>query len=162
MAKAPVVPLLMVWFTLLFALCLQVMPLAEGWQVYRPEWLGLMLVYWCMRAPDRVGVFHGFVLGLLLDLIEGVPLGQNALVLSLLAFLSALVYPRFRTYSLVQQAVLVLILLGLIQLLEQWVRTLTGNYAIHLAFLIPSLISAVLWPWLATMFHALERRLFAR
>lgn len=162
MAKAPVVPLLVVWFTLLFALCLQVMPLAEGWQVYRPEWLGLMLVYWCMRAPDRVGVFHGFVLGLLLDLIEGVPLGQNALILSLLAFLSALVYPRFRTYSLVQQAVLVLVLLGLIQLLEQWVRTLSGNYAIHLAFLIPSLISAVLWPWLATMFHALERRLFAR
>ncbi|MGY4878058.1 rod shape-determining protein MreD [Vreelandella aquamarina] len=162
MAKAPVVPLLVVWFTLLFALCLQVMPLAEGWQVYRPEWLGLMLVYWCMRAPDRVGVFHGFVLGLLLDLIEGVPLGQNALILSLLAFLSALVYPRFRTYSLVQQAVLVLVLLGLIQLLEQWVRTLAGNYAIHLAFLIPSLISAVLWPWLATMFHALERRLFAR
>ena len=162
MAKAPVVPLLVVWFTLLFALCLQVMPLAEGWQVYRPEWLGLMLVYWCMRAPDRVGVFHGFVLGLLLDLIEGVPLGQNALILSLLAFLCALVYPRFRTYSLVQQAVLVLVLLGLIQLLEQWVRTLTGNYAIHLAFLIPSLISAVLWPWLATMFHALERRLFAR
>lgn len=162
MAKAPVVPLLVVWFTLLFALCLQVMPLAEGWQVYRPEWLGLMLVYWCMRAPDRVGVFHGFVLGLLLDLIEGVPLGQNALIFSLLAFLSALVYPRFRTYSLVQQAVLVLVLLGLIQLLEQWVRTLAGNYAIHLAFLIPSLISAVLWPWLATMFHALERRLFAR
>ena len=162
MAKAPVVPLLVVWFTLLFALCLQVMPLAEGWQVYRPEWLGLMLIYWCMRTPTRVGVFHGFVLGLLLDLIEGVPLGQNALVLSLLAFLSALVYPRFRTYSLVQQAVLVLVLLGLIQLLEQWVRTLTGNYAIHLAFLIPSLISAVLWPWLATMFHALERLLFAR
>jgi len=162
MAKAPVVPLLVIWFTLLFALCLQVMPLAEGWQVYRPEWLGLMLIYWCMRAPDRVGVFHGFVLGLLLDLIEGVPLGQNALILSLLAFLSALVYPRFRTYSLVQQAVLVLVLLGLIQLIEQWVRTLTGNYAIHLAFLIPSLISAVLWPWLATLFLALERRLFAR
>ncbi|MGS2743112.1 rod shape-determining protein MreD [Halomonas sp. LS-001] len=162
MAKAPVVPLLVVWFTLLFALCLQVMPLAEGWQVYRPEWLGLMLIYWCMRAPSRVGVFHGFVLGLLLDLIEGVPLGQNALIFSLLAFLSALVYPRFRTYSLVQQAVLVLVLLGLIQLLEQWVRTLAGNYAIHLAFLIPSLISAVLWPWLATMFHALERRLFSR
>lgn len=161
MAKAPVVPLTMVWFTLLFALCLQVMPLAEGWQVYRPEWLGLLFIYWCMRAPDRVGVFHGFVLGLLLDLIEGVPLGQNALTLSVLAFLCALVYTRFRTYSLVQQALLVLVLLGLVQLLEQWVRTLSGDFSIHLAFLIPSFISAVLWPWLATMFLALERRLFS-
>lgn len=159
MARAPIVPLLVVWLTLLLALCLQAMPLAEGWQVYRPDWLGLMLIYWCMRVPDRVGVLHGFVLGILLDLLEGVPLGQNALTLSLLAFLCALVYPRFRAYSLVQQAVIVLVLLGIVQLLEQWVRTFLGNFSIHLAFLIPSLISAVLWPWLATMFYALEKRL---
>lgn len=159
MARAPIVPLLVVWLTLLFALCLQAMPLAEGWQVYRPDWLGLMLIYWCMRVPDRVGVLHGFVLGLLLDLLEGVPLGQNALTLSLLAFLCALVYPRFRAYSLVQQAVIVLVLLGIVQLLEQWLRTFLGDFSIHLAFLIPSLISALLWPWLATMFHALEKRL---
>ncbi|MCL7928922.1 rod shape-determining protein MreD [Halomonas llamarensis] len=159
MARAPFVPLLVVWLTLLFALCLQAMPLAEGWQVYRPDWLGLMLIYWCMRVPDRVGVLHGFVLGLLLDLLEGVPLGQNAMTLSLLAFLCALVYPRFRAYSLVQQAVIVLVLLGIVQLLEQWVRTFWGDFSIHLAFLIPSLISALLWPWLATMFYALEKRL---
>ncbi|WP_445158039.1 rod shape-determining protein MreD [Halomonas sp. E14] len=151
-----------VWLTLLLALCLQVMPLAEGWQLWRPDWLGLMLIYWCMASPDRVGVFHGFVFGLLLDLIEGATLGQNALVLSLLAFLAALVYPRFRTYSLVQQALLVLVLLGLVQLAEQWLRTLFGPFTMHLAFLIPSLIGAALWPWLATMFQAFERHLANR
>lgn len=159
MARAPVVPLVVVWFSLILALCLQVMPLAEGWQVYRPEWIGLMLIYWCMRSPDRVGVFHGFVLGLLLDLVEGTALGQHALILSLLAFLCALVYPRFRAYSLVQQSLLVLVLLGLVQLVEQWLRTLTGEFSIHLSFLMSALISAFLWPWLATMFKALERRL---
>ncbi len=148
-----------IWLTLLLALCLQVMPLAEGWQIWRPDWLGLMLIYWCMAAPARVGVFHGFVLGILLDLIEGAPLGQNALTLSLLAFLSALISPRFRTYSLVQQALLILVLLGLVQLVEQWLRTLFGPFSMHLAFLIPSLIGAALWPWLATMFQAFERRL---
>ncbi|KFC49863.1 rod shape-determining protein MreD, partial [Halomonas sp. SUBG004] len=61
MARAPMVPLVVVWLSLVLALCLQVMPLADGWQVFRPEWVGLMLIYWCMRAPDRVGVFHGFV-----------------------------------------------------------------------------------------------------
>lgn len=134
MARVPVVPLIVVWFSLVLALCLQVMPLAEGWQVYRPEWIGLMLIYWCMRAPDRVGVFHGFILGVLLDLIEGTSLGQHALILSLLAFLCALVYPRFRAYSLVQQSVLVLVLLGLVQLVEQWLRTLTGEFSIHYPF----------------------------
>lgn len=158
MARAPFVPLLFIWFTLLLALCLQVMPLAEGWQVFRPEWLGLMLIYWCMRVPDRVSVFHGFVLGLLLDLIEGTLLGQHALTLSVLAFLCALVYPRFRAYSLIQQAVLVMVLLGLMQLTEQWLRTLVGEFSIHLTFLYSALVSAVLWPWLATMFRALEQR----
>ncbi|TVP48836.1 MAG: rod shape-determining protein MreD [Halomonas sp.] len=161
MARAPIVPLLFVWLSLALALCLQVMPLAEGWQVYRPEWLGLMLIYWCMRTPDRVGVFHGFVLGILMDLIEGTALGQHALIYALLAFLCALVYPRFRAYSLVQQSALVLVLLGLVQLVAQWLRTIVGDFSIHLAFLIPSLISAVLWPWLSTMFQALERRLAA-
>ncbi|GEN23931.1 rod shape-determining protein MreD [Halomonas cupida] len=158
MATSVRVSLLWIWFTLLFALCLQVMPMAEGWQVWRPDWLGLMLLYWCMHQPERVGVFHGFVLGLLLDLIEGAPLGQNALTLSLLAFLSALVYPRFRTYSLVQQAVLIFVLLGLSQLVEQWLRTLFGPFSMHLSFLLPSLIGAALWPWLATLFQALRRR----
>ncbi len=62
---------------------------------------------------QRVGVIHGFVLGLLLDLIEGAPLGQNALTLSLLAYLFLLLYQRFRVYSIWQQAVLVFVLLGI-------------------------------------------------
>ncbi len=159
MATSPPANLLWIWVTLLLSLCLQVMPLADGWQVWRPDWLGLMLIYWCMREPLRVGVFHGFVLGLLVDLIEGAPLGQNALLLSLLAFLCALVYARFRAYSLVQQAVLIFVLLGMVQLVEQWLRALFGPFSMHLSFLLSALIGAVLWPWLTTLFEALGRRL---
>lgn len=151
--------MLLIWSSLLLALCLQVMPLSDVWLMWRPDWLGLMLIYWCVAAPQRVGVMHGFTLGLLLDLIEGSPLGQNALTLSLLAFLCALVYQRLRAYSLVQQAVLVFVLLGIVQLVEQWLRTIFGPFSIHLAFLLPSLIGAVLWPWLFTMLQALRRRL---
>lgn len=151
--------LAVIWLSLLLALCLQVMPLPDAWLIWRPEWLGLMLIYWCVSAPQRVGVFYGFVLGLLLDLIEGAPLGQNALVFSLLAYLSLLVYPRMRAYALIQQAVLVFVLLGIAQLVEQWLRTLLGPFSINLAFLLSALIGAVLWPWLFTMLQTLRRRL---
>lgn len=157
MTRATALSMIGIWTSLLLALCLQVMPLADGWQIWRPDWLGLMLIYWCMQAPDRVGVLHGFVLGILVDLIEGALLGQSALMLSLLAFLAALVYPRFRPYSLVQQAMLVLVLLGTVQLLEQWLRTLLGPFSIHLSFLLPSLIGALLWPWFSTLLQALRR-----
>lgn len=159
MASSRLYSMLMIWVSLLLALCLQVMPLADVWLMWRPDWLGLMLIYWCVVAPQRVGVLHGFVLGLLLDLIEGTPLGQNALILSLLAFLCALVYQRLRAYSLVQQALLIFIMLGIVQLVEQWLRTIFGPFSIHLAFLLPSLIGALLWPWLFTMLQALRRRL---
>ncbi|WP_027966481.1 rod shape-determining protein MreD [Halomonas halocynthiae] len=157
MARVSALGMVGIWFSLFLALCLQVMPLADEWQIWRPDWLGLMLVYWCMQAPDRVGVFHGFVLGVLLDLIEGAPLGQSALLLSLLAFLAALIYSRFRHYSMLQQAIMILVLLGTVQLLEQWLRTLVGPFSIHLSFLLPSLISALLWPWLSTLMRALRR-----
>lgn len=151
--------LLMIWLSLLLALCLQVMPLPDAWLIWRPDWLGLTLIYWCVSTPQRVGVFHGFVLGLLLDLIEGSPLGQNALMLSLLAYLSLLVYQRMRAYALVQQAVLVLVLLGIAQLTEQWLRTIFGPFSINLAFLLPALIGAILWPWFFTLLQAVRRRL---
>ncbi|MGO2132303.1 MAG: rod shape-determining protein MreD [Halomonas sp.] len=157
MARVSALGMAGIWLSLFLALCLQVMPLADEWQIWRPDWMGLMLVYWCMQTPDRVGIFHGFVLGILLDLIEGAPLGQNALLLSLLAFLAALIHSRFRHYSMVQQAVMVLVLLGTVQLLEQWLRTLIGSFSIHLSFLLPSLISALLWPWLSTLLRALRR-----
>ncbi|MDW5378616.1 rod shape-determining protein MreD [Halomonas sp. HP20-15] len=147
------------WISLLLALCLQVMPLPDAWLIWRPDWLGLILIYWCVVAPQRVGVFHGFILGLLLDLIEGAPLGQNALVMAMVAFLALLVYQRMRAYALVQQAVLVFVLLGIAQLLEQWLRTIFGPFAINLAFLLPALIGAVLWPWFYTLLQVLRRRL---
>lgn len=147
------------WVSLLLALCLQVMPLPDVWLIWRPDWLGLILIYWCVIAPQRVGVFHGFLLGLLLDLIEGAPLGQNALVMALVAFLALLVYQRMRAYALVQQAVLVFVLLGIAQLLEQWLRTIFGPFVINLAFLLPALIGAVLWPWFYTLLQVLRRRL---
>lgn len=147
------------WISLFLALCLQVMPLPDAWLVWRPDWLGLVLIYWCVVAPQRIGVFHGFILGLLLDLIEGAPLGQNALVMALIAFLALLVYQRMRAYALVQQAVLVFVLLGIAQLLEQWLRIIFGPVAINLAFLLPALIGAVLWPWFYTLLQMLRRRL---
>ena len=151
--------LLTIWLSLLLAMCLQVMPLPDAWLIWRPDWLGLILVYWCVVSPQRVGVFYGFALGLLLDLIEGSPLGQNALVFSLLAYLALLLYQRMRAYALVQQAVMVFILLGIVQLVEQWLRTIFGPFSINLAFLLSALIGAVLWPWFFTLLQAVRRRL---
>ena len=84
---------------------------------------------------------------------------MRLVTLSLLAYMCLLLYQRLRAYSIWQQAVMIFVLLGIVQLIEQWLRTIFGPVSIHLAFLLPALIGAVLWPWLFTMLQALRRRL---
>lgn len=147
------------FFSFLAALVLQVMPLPEQWLLWRPDWLGLVLIYWCIIAPRHVGVFHGFGLGLLLDLLQGSPLGQHALLYALVAFLILLLYQRMRIYTLWRQALLVTLVLALMQLMEQWLSATVTGRTLHLEFVYAALLSGALWPWLFTLMQVVRRRL---
>ena len=65
-------------FTFIIALLLTVIPLPEGLRFLRPDWVGLVLIYWCMALPHRVGVASGWFMGLMVDLLTGTLLGQHA------------------------------------------------------------------------------------
>ena len=82
--------------TFLVAIVLSIMPGPTWAESFRPDWVGLVLIYWCIAVPERVGVGTGFVLGLIMDVLYGALLGSNALVKSLLVFLAEL-RKRLRT-----------------------------------------------------------------
>ncbi|WP_456267585.1 rod shape-determining protein MreD [Kushneria sp. AK178] len=142
----------------LCALMLQVMPLPEEWLLWRPNWVGLVLIYWCIIAPYRVGVFHGFLVGILIDLLQGTPLGESALMYAIIAFLTLLLYQRMRIYALWRQALLVTLVLALMQLFEQWLRALLLNAPLHLEFVYAAVLGGILWPWLFTLMQIIRRR----
>ena len=123
--------------TFFLALVLAVFPLPAWAQWARPEWVALVLIYWVIALPQRVGILVAFAVGLLLDAIEGAYLGQNALSLSVVAFLALVMYQRLRVFNIWQQAGVVFLLLGLYQLLCQWIQNLTGSGASSLMFLLP-------------------------
>ena len=146
-----------VFATFLLAYILAVVPL-PGWLLWaRPEWLALTLVYWAIALPHRVGVFTGLILGVLLDILEGAVLGQNAFSLAVLAFLSATLYQRMRVYNLWQQAAMVFLLIGINQLICQWIQNLQGVAAQSPVFLLPAFTSALLWPVVLHVLRALRR-----
>ncbi|ANF57504.1 rod shape-determining protein MreD [Halotalea alkalilenta] len=147
-----------VWVTLMISLVLQVMPMPESMLLLRPHWLAMTLIYWCLALPRQVGVFHGFCAGLLLDLLEGTPMGQNALLLSVVAFLALLLYQRMRVYSLWQQAPMVMVITGLVLLGEQWLRVAFGVSRLHVQFIFSALLSGMLWPWFFTLMLNVRRR----
>ncbi|NND68801.1 MAG: rod shape-determining protein MreD [Halioglobus sp.] len=143
--------------TFLFAYTLAVVPFPLWLQWSRPEWLALTLVYWTIALPQRVGITTALVLGIGLDVLEGAVLGQNAFALVVLTFLSLLLYQRLRVYSLWQQSGVVFLLVGINQLICQWVQNLEGMGATSLLFLLPAFTSALLWPVVLTSLRSLRR-----
>lgn len=143
--------------TLAIGLWLSIIPLPEWARWARPEWVALILIYWVLALPHRVGVGVAFTVGLVLDLVEGAPPGENALALMLVAYLGLILYQRMRMYTPWQQAGIVFVLIGLNQLLCHWVQTLTTKVTPTMLFLLPALISALLWPTMLPLLRKIRR-----
>ena len=141
----------------LLAYVLAVLPLPQWLQWGRPEWLALVLIYWTIALPHRVGILTGLLLGLGLDALEGAVLGQNAFALVVVALLCLTLYQRLRVFNLWQQAAVVFVLVGINQLVCQWVQNLEGVGIRSQLFLLPAVSSALLWPVVLHLLRFLRR-----
>ncbi len=132
--------------TFLIALLLTIMPMPDWMRYIRPDWVGLVLIYWCMALPERVGVVSGWLSGLLVDLLTGAVLGQHALALTVVAWLTIRFHQRVRLFPMLQQAATVLVLLVLHQLLALWISRFIGRPGAGWYFWAPSFIGMLTWP----------------
>ncbi len=145
-------------FSFIVALLLTTIPLPDGLRPYRPDWVGLVLIYWCLAVPDRVNVGYGWVTGLLMDVLTGTLLGQHALSLTLMAYLTVKLHQRIRLYPMWQQSLTVLLLLTLHQLLTMWVHGITGQPSHGWFYWLPSFIGMALWPFVYQFLRTLRRQ----
>ncbi len=147
-----------VYVSFLIALLLAVMPVPLWAEDFRPDWVGMVLIYWCMAAPERVNVGSGWVLGLILDVLYGSILGLHALGKSLVAFLTIKLHLKLRMFPRWQQAVAVCVLLLLNQLLVLWIRGMIGKAPGSFSYWTPSVVGMVVWPWLFVILRDVRRR----
>ena len=143
--------------TFLIALVLTIMPLPDWMRYIRPDWVGLVLIYWCLALPERVGVSTGWVTGLLVDILTGTLLGQHAMALTIVAYLTLKFHQRVRLFPVWQQALTVLILLVLHQLLVLWVSRFIGRPAPPWYYWAPSVTGMLLWPLIYISLRSLRR-----
>jgi rod shape-determining protein MreD len=138
------------WFivlTLVIGCLLGIAPLPDWLELWRPEWIALVLVYWVIALPHRIGLFTAWTTGFFVDVLEGSLLGLNAIALTLIAYVALSLYQRLRMFTPLQQSTTILMLVGVYQLLNFWVLTATGqNTAPNLLFVLSALTSAVVWP----------------
>lgn len=145
--------------TLLIALVLEILPAPEWGRVIGPQWSLLVVLYWVLALPHRVGIFSAWLVGLTVDVLGGSLLGEHALGYALAAFVVLRLHRQVRPFPAWQQAVLLLGLLLLQQLVSLWVMGITGRPpGSLLAYFMPSLVGMLLWPWLFALLRIVRRR----
>lgn len=114
-----------VYFSLFLALAASYIPTGRTPGV--PDWVAVVLAFWCIREPARVGMGAAFVLGILVDVGHGAAMGQHALAYVCLAYLASAFSRRVLWFSTMEQALHVLPMLLLSQLVMLGVRLLAGG-----------------------------------
>jgi len=140
------------------ALMLTALPMPVWAALWRPAWVALVLVYWCMAAPRYAGIVMGWVLGLFLDVLAGTLLGQHALALAVVAFVVHRFHRQVRVLPLWQQGVGVFGLVFLYQVLILWITGIRGIPVLASAYWSSPLVSMLLWPWVFIVLRDVRRR----
>ena len=144
--------------TFVVALLVTALPMPESITFWRPAWVVLVLIYWCMAAPDQIGVVIGWTAGLLLDVMTGTLLGQHALGLSVVAYITHRVHRRVRVLPPWRQGPTIFGIVFLYQALILWSNGIRGLPVMVSAYWVSPFISMLLWPWLFFLLRAVRRR----
>jgi rod shape-determining protein MreD len=151
----PVSPLFM-WTSLIGALLIDMVP--AGRVAWRPDLLALVIVFWSVHQPARIGMGVAFAFGLLTDVHQGSLLGQHALSYTTLSFFAIMIHRRLLWLSALSQALQVLPLFALSQLIELAIRMVGGGEFPGWPLLVAPLIEAALWPLASVILLAPQRR----
>lgn len=150
---------IIVSFFLAMILALVTVPNNLPWEFgfLRPDWVLLVLIYWVIALPHRVGTFTAWVLGLVMDVLLGSLFGQHALVYLIVAYMAANLYQRLRMFAVWQQSLVVFALIGLAHLMMYWTERLIGEREWSWWLLLPAVMSAFVWPWMFLLLRAMRR-----
>lgn len=150
-------PLIIVSLTI--GLILSVAPIPTFLETARPLWVPLFLTYWALIVPERVGLTTAWVCGLLQDVLSYSFLGQHALVYSIIIFFVVFTHRRLSMFPVWQQASALFVFYSIGLFLQLWLIALGGQRIPALSFLLPALVSSLLWPWLFFLMRPLTKRL---
>ena len=145
-----------IWVSLLVALVLNLLP--WGRWAGMPDLLAVVLVFWNVNQPRRVGVGVAFVFGLIIDVHQGALLGQHALAYTLLSFFAITVHRRLLWFPLLSQAAQILPLFVAAHAVSLLVRLMAGAAFPGWSLAIAPLIEAALWPLVSVLLLAPQRR----
>ena len=151
----PVNPLF-VWMSLLVAFALNIVPL--GRNPAMPDFMAVVLVFWNVHQPRKVGIGLAFMFGLMMDVHDGAILGQHALAYTLLSFFAITIHRRLRWFTVPSQALQILPLFVAAHAVSFIVRMFAGGMLPGWVLLLAPVFEALLWPVVTLLLLAPQRR----
>ncbi|MBK7263996.1 MAG: rod shape-determining protein MreD [Rubrivivax sp.] len=145
-----------VGLSLLLALGVNLLPV--GRHPAQPDLLAVVLVFWNVHQPRRVGVGLAFLFGLLMDVHQGALLGQHALAYTLLSFVAITIHRRLTWFGLIQQALQILPVFMAAHAMSLLVRMVAGDMFPGWSLLLAPVFESLLWPLVTLLLLAPQRR----
>jgi len=139
------------------ALVLMLIQLPEGLFYLWPDWIALVVIFWALTAPDRIGPFVGFVIGTLLEVLLVRSFGVLGLGLATLAFIVNSANQQLRALSPWQQMLLIGLFIGVFKLITGWFYGMVSDFNIFREYWYSLLGSMLVWPFLTILMQELRR-----
>lgn len=145
-----------IWGTLIVALLVNMLPM--GRQPWMPDLLALVLVFWSVHQPLRIGIATAFLFGLVMDVHQTALLGQHALAYTALSYFAIMVHRRLLWFTVPSQALQVLPLFGSAHAIELAIRLLASGSFPGWSMVLAPMIESALWPLATIVLLAPQRR----
>lgn len=149
-----------IWVSLGIAMLLNMVNNMGLWgrAAWAPDLLAVVLVFWTVHQPLRIGIGAAFVFGLFMDVYQGGLLGQHALAYTVLSFLAITIHRRLLWFSVPSQAVQIFPLFALSHTLELVLRMLAGGTFPGWWTVLAPVCESLLWPLASVVLLAPQRR----
>ncbi|MBT8106874.1 MAG: rod shape-determining protein MreD [Gammaproteobacteria bacterium] len=132
--------------TIILSIMLMVVPL-PGWaEPFRPDWVALTLIYWAMMMPRTWSVGSAWIVGIIVDVAQGTILGQHALALCFIMFVTVRFHLLMRVFPMQQLTATVFALLALYQFILFWINGVAGIEVSLSNYWGPVITGTLLWP----------------
>lgn len=149
--------LVFIWCTILVVWLISLLP----WRLWQPapDLLLLVIAFWCVNEPHRIGMLTAFVFGLLMDVHDAGLLGAQALTYTLVAYGAVTLSRRLQRFNSVVQAIHMLPVLIGAQIISHLIHAWLVSEWAGWQWVWSALFTAALWPLADILLHMPQRRL---
>ena len=158
MSSAGTLGRLPVMISIIVALMLMILPLPDRLEPFRPDWVALTLIYWAMMLPRTWSVGSAWIVGIVLDVAQGTILGQHALALSVIVFVTVRFHLLMRVFPMQQLTATIFALLALYQFLLFWINGVAGIDVGLVHYWAPVIVGTILWPVVTILLSGIRLR----